>query len=351
MNQRTLYRAFMQCQNIYGQTEIHVQLIARQTGLTAAEVVQYCLDNPTLVTTRMRAANDVISNPVMGQEYAGMYIRSVSAIPFLTTESVINQGANGGTIVVILEGATFETAAETEANWTVDVGNTGLTFTTAVKDSDTQCTLTFTGTARLGNITIMAENAAISASSDSDILTFAVSAATLDYATIIDLTSRISSLEGLMPSQGEFTAAVAETGSIELDTGISLDFTNKTKGDIGLEVNLIDPEEETADEVIEVVGNVINVTLAWATDAITSTAAQVKSAIEGNTAANALVSVAITGATSTLAIAGTVTLSNGVDGTVMAQNKMLIGASKLAVAKTATTASDSSGCELITYDA
>lgn len=195
MNQYQLYTGFIRAQKVYGQASPHVQLIAKQLDVLAGEVIDYILANPTLATVHYLTQSSGVSNPILGNEYTGMYVDSVTAIPFLTTTSLIREGDSGATVVVTIEGATFESAAETEANWTVGVGNTGLTFTQAVKNSATKCTLTFTGTAALGNLTIMAENAATSASVDSDTLTLPVSEASLDYATIVALTARVAELE------------------------------------------------------------------------------------------------------------------------------------------------------------
>lgn len=373
---KQLYDGLTRAKMVYGQSELHVQLIAKQMGVLASEIIEYILANPTLVNSRFIGEGQGSPNPAMGKEYAGTYISSVTLLPYMETESKIVQGASGGTIVVTITGATFETAAGTGTNWTIDTGLTGLSFDSVVKDSASQCTLTFTGTAALGTISIIAENAAITASVDSAKLSFDITSASLDYATVTDLVSRLSILEtvvgaeggandlfdriialetassGLVdikPSAGEVTEAVAETGSIELDTGISLDFTNKVKGDNGLTINLIDPEEDTADEVVEVGENEINVTLAYDTGAITSTAAQVKAAIEATPAAHAMVAVAITGLDSTSAIAGSVVLSSGVDGTAGAVGKILIGASSIAIAVTECTASNTNGWKIIEY--
>jgi hypothetical protein len=151
------------------------------------------------------------------------------------------------------------------------------------------------------------------------------------------------------------TMAVAASGSIELDTGISLDFTAKTKGIAGnsIVVNLIDPEAENATIGIVVDGSEINITLASsAVPAITSTAANVKTAIESDTGANALVSVAITGETSTLALEGTETLEGGIDGTPAPLGKIIMDATggKIWIAFAECTASNTDGWRSITVD-
>lgn len=377
MNQYQLYTGFIRAQKVYGQASPHVQLIAKQLDVLAGEVIDYILANPTLATVHYLTQSSGVSNPILGNEYTGMYVDSVTAIPFLTSTSLIREGDNGGTIIVTISGATFEAAAGTASNWTVGVGTSGLTFASVTKNNSTQCTLTFTGTATLGDITIMAENAAITASVDSDIVTFSVLEKALDYATVLDIANRlaavelligeeggandiidrliaaegnINDLEAVTPEVGEVTLAVAEEGSIELDTGISLDFINKVKGDNGLTINLIDPGEDNVNEIVVAGTNKIDVTLAYGTGAITSTAADVKSAIQGNIGANAMVSVAITGTTTTPAVNGSVVLSGGIDGTPAAAGKVFIGDAKVAVAKAECTASNSDGWEFVTYD-
>jgi hypothetical protein len=195
MNNRDLYKAFVKAKMIYGCTIVHVQLIARQLNVLASEVVDYILANPSLVSYEIKTQASGYSNPLMGNEYTGLYVKSVTNLPFLTTSSVIHQGETGVTVVVDIEGANFEAASETESNWTVDVGNTGLTFAQAVKNSASRCTLFFTGTATLGNITIMAENAATTASVDSDVLTLPVSEAALDYTTVNALIASIAAVK------------------------------------------------------------------------------------------------------------------------------------------------------------
>ena len=111
-------------------------------------------------------------------------------------------------------------------------------------------------------------------------------------------------------------APVAATGTaFETNT---LTYTAKTKGAAGnsIVVNLIDPEKDAEDEVVSVSGSTINVTLASASGAITSDLDAVKEAIEGNTAAKALITVAVGGTGTTLVTADETTLEGGIDGTV-----------------------------------
>jgi hypothetical protein len=72
-----------------------------------------------------------------------------------TTEAVV--GDTGATVTVVIDKAHFVAAAETEANWTIDAGETGLTLATAVKVDDATVTLTFTGTVAAGELSIIAK--------------------------------------------------------------------------------------------------------------------------------------------------------------------------------------------------
>jgi hypothetical protein len=111
-------------------------------------------------------------------------------------------------------------------------------------------------------------------------------------------------------------APVAATGTaFETNT---LTYTAKTKGAAGnsIVVKLIDPEDDAEAEVVSVSGSEINVTLASDDSAITSDLDAVKAAIEGNTEANALITVAVGGTGTALVTADETTLEGGIDGTV-----------------------------------
>jgi hypothetical protein len=111
-------------------------------------------------------------------------------------------------------------------------------------------------------------------------------------------------------------APVAATGTaFETNT---LTYTAKTKGAAGnsIVVKLIDPEDDAEDEIVSVSGSTINVTLASSEGAITSDLDAVKEAIAGNPAADALITVAVGGTSTTLVTANETTLEGGIDGTV-----------------------------------
>lgn len=121
-------------------------------------------------------------------------------------------------------------------------------------------------------------------------------------------------------------------------------FTAKTKGVIGHDITItyVDPGEDGTISV-DVVDTDIVVTLAYGTGAITSTADDVKAAIEAEPAADALVSVADKAANdgSGLVTALTETaLASGVNGTVGGAKKVLADSTYLYIAIAANTIAD-----------
>jgi len=133
--------------------------------------------------------------------------------------------------------------------------------------------------------------------------------------------TRLSALEtdsqkaARMPENAPATPVAATGTAFETNT---LTYTAKTKGAAGnsIVVNLIEPKEDATAETVSVNGSTINVTLASAEGAITSDLDAVKAAIEGNTAADALITVAVGGTGTTLVSADETTLKGGIDGTV-----------------------------------
>ena len=228
MNNRDLYKSFTKSKLIYGCSAVHVQLVAKQLNILASEVMDYILANPALVSYEVKTHASGYSNPLIGNEYAGLYIRSVTPLPWLSTSSVIKEGDDGATVVVLLEGCEFgeDKDVEDTKNWTIGGLTHGLTLDTITKDEDNQCTLTFTGTAKLGDLTIMAKKEALIANTDSDVLTVPVSAVTLDYATVQSILARLDLIEGTLDDIDSTISA--------LDTGIlaRLDLIEGTLDDI-----------------------------------------------------------------------------------------------------------------------
>jgi hypothetical protein len=166
MTHKQIYSAFQACKKIYGTQEVHVQLIAKQLGVTASEIIEHIEANPTLFVTRMNNINSGYENKVLGNEYPGLLVSSVSSLVWLTTSSVIREGDNGGTIILTPSAGTFN-ASTSAANWIVDAGTTGLTLASVNGGTNTK-TLTFTGTAYSGKLKIACKAAGVSGTSDTD---------------------------------------------------------------------------------------------------------------------------------------------------------------------------------------
>jgi len=196
INQKQLYDAFRACKQIYGIDRVHVNLIAIQLGVLAIDVITYINDNPTLVGTRFEAANSGFVKPET-VNYPGVYVTSVTSIPFISTVSVPKVGEDGATIVLTLSGDTFVEAAETIANFTVDVGTTGLTLSTSTKNSNTQTTLVFTGTVEVGTLSIKATAIALTGTVASDIVYVDMVDPTFTASTLAKVNADIVALQAL----------------------------------------------------------------------------------------------------------------------------------------------------------
>lgn len=116
-------------------------------------------------------------------------------------------------------------------------------------------------------------------------------------------------------------------------------FTAVTKGVAGNAITIayVNPGTETATESVTVTGSAISVTLR-SVSSVLSTAAQVKTAIDNNTAAHALVTLANsggdTGAGAVIALTAT-HLAGGVDGTVGRVGQVMFDTSYVYVASAA----------------
>lgn len=171
--------------------------------------------------------------------------------------------------------------------------------------------------------------------------------------TTTGLLDRATALEAIVQTavDGAPVTPVAATAKLAIGTGVSLDFTAKTAGVVGnaIEVELLDPGVD-GDLSVSVVGNLISVTLGYASEAINSSLADIKAKIEDTPAANALVTVAVTGSDATLAIAVAKTaLDNGRDGTPGAKGALRFGATALYVSTDASTTAVSNW-ETISFD-
>ena len=128
--------------------------------------------------------------------------------------------------------------------------------------------------------------------------------------------SGVIGIVGTAPGAAPDTKAAATILSGGTNTGLT--FTAKPVGALGnaISVALVNPGTNSASLAVTVAGNAITVSLATsAGGAITSTAAQVKTAIEAVPAAAALITVAHAGASTGAGVVSvvTATLSGGVD--------------------------------------
>jgi len=167
------------------------------------------------------------------------------------------------------------------------------------------------------------------------------------------LLDRTAALEAIVQTaaSGAPVAPVAATASLAIASGISLDLTARTAGAVGndITVTLVDPKAD-GHIGVAVTGNNIVVTLGYGTGAITSTLADVKTAIEMTPAAHALVAVAVTGSDATIAIAVDKTnLALGADGTVGVAGAMLYDATGIYVSTDISTTAVSNW-KKITFD-
>ena len=161
-----------------------------------------------------------------------------------------------------------------------------------------------------------------------------------------DEDTRLSALEtdsqtaARMPENAPVTPVAAEATAFETNT---LTYTANVAGTAGnaITVNLIDPEKDAEAEVVSVSGSTINVTLASADSAITSDLDAVKAAIEGNTAADALITVAVGGIGTMLVTADETTLKGGIDGTVGKAGELRYNDTTLFVSVGASTTAES----------
>jgi hypothetical protein len=172
--------------------------------------------------------------------------------------------------------------------------------------------------------------------------------ATLDYFTggsegyeLVSTAEEIDNACNLAPEYGTPYIADAEFGSITTD-GKSLDFTSVAFGNNGMTITLVDPGVTTPAEVVTHTANSITVTLKYSAG-ITSTLTTVKTAIDNDVDAHAMVTVAITGDGGTTAIADVVVLAGGTDGTIANAGKIMYEDGMLWIATADCTRIDSRG--------
>lgn len=149
--------------------------------------------------------------------------------------------------------------------------------------------------------------------------------------------SSVIGIVGTAPdAQAEVKATLA-TGVVASNNALT--FTSKLDGVLGnnISVKLVNPGTNSAALAVSVIGQAITVSLATSVGgAITTTAAQLKTAIEANAAANALVGLANTGASTgagAVTALATTFLSGGVDEAFPLNTPVMIAGSRLAAAR------------------
>lgn len=147
------------------------------------------------------------------------------------------------------------------------------------------------------------------------------------------LEGRVESMEAatVIVGDGAPTAPVASSVSLPIGTGISLDFTAKTKGAAGdnISIELVDPHA-IKELSVSTAGEKITVYLGSDGTQVTSSLNDIKDAIEASTDAAKIVQVSITGDSGIKAIGVSETfLDGGKDGTVGAAGALRFDSSKL----------------------
>lgn len=227
MTHKQIYSAFQACKKIYGTQEVHVQLIAKQLGVTASEIIEHIEANPTLFVTRMNNINSGYENKVLGNEYPGLLVSSVSSLVWLTTSSVIREGDNGGTIVLTPSAGTFKASTSTE-NWIIDAGTTGLTLASVNNGTATK-TLTFTGTAYSGKLKIACKAAGVSGTSDTDYIEIDIverNMSAADYSLIESDIAAIETTIGTYSGEDDIATDLAALQALNVITTTTLDLSS-----------------------------------------------------------------------------------------------------------------------------
>lgn len=143
----------------------------------------------------------------------------------LSTTSAINIGAVNPSIVVTLTGDTFLVGALTKTNWTVAPGTTGLTLDSITMISATQITITTTGTAKAGTLTLTGKAAALTSGVASTTLSVIAQPVTVT-ATAQTVTNAVGQTVKVKSSQATgsvyiISAAVTPSVVADLNTAIA----------------------------------------------------------------------------------------------------------------------------------
>lgn len=140
--------------------------------------------------------------PISGNGYRKAFLRLrkvddfVALWPKLVLEKNIDIAEDDLTLVVKLENDTFGAGSETASNWTFDDGTTNLVISGVVKDSTTQCTITFNEELpRLAQL----EGSGVSAAEENPVMT-------------IDLTGDTFASEVAAENAANWTITVGDSG-------------------------------------------------------------------------------------------------------------------------------------------
>ncbi len=146
--------AFNNCLEAYNLTEVHVNLLAIELGVSTVSLVQFIKDNPSICETY-----NVTTSSGKTQ---GMYVYAVNEALYenaiLTAETDMVADDDGGDIVVTPVGGEFDaTEAAKTTSWIFDAGTTALVLSSIVISEAGVATLTFTETAVEGTVTLIAK--------------------------------------------------------------------------------------------------------------------------------------------------------------------------------------------------
>jgi hypothetical protein len=150
-------------------------------GTGTASISSTGLLLPTQAGTVTVRATAVDGSAVYGTAVITIQAISPGVIGSATSISI---GATNPTIAVTLANDTYSSNAGSTAMWDINTGNTGLTITGVTRNSNTQVTLTTSGVAQDGVLSIQAKAAALTKAAASNVITITMGKITLTGATI-----------------------------------------------------------------------------------------------------------------------------------------------------------------------
>lgn len=183
-------------------------------------------------------------------------------LPILESSSFISAASSGAVLVLTISNDDFTAALNSEdtANWIVDVDSTGLTLDNISRDDAQQVSLTFTGTASGGTLTVQALAASLSNDIASNVLEFVVrpgvsgvTAGNKAYdgttAAVLDVTS--AALFGVDPDFSDVTLVTTAAAGVFDDAAAGDD---KTVTVSGLTLSGVDASRYTLASVLTTAG-------------------------------------------------------------------------------------------------